>query len=150
MARNFPHIDETSFPSVDNVDVWKFKNNFDYSKFDDIQMTVTVCTVPWDVGLIHVGNAQIGGLGNVVAFESESERDSYIDSLEDKVVFETQYRKFHSGDSGGIDGRVRLPIPVEACTRFNYVVVEYHELPVHFEHMGTRKFFYFIHNTLLV
>ena len=88
MARSFPHMsDEDSFPYVDQVDVWKFKNDFDYSQFDNVQMIVTVCSVPWDVGLIHVGNAQIGGLGNVVAFESERERDEYISNIKDKHVF---------------------------------------------------------------
>ena len=67
MKKVYPHFTgEKNFPDVTEVNAYKYNNDFDYSKFDKTQMNITICSVPWDVGLIHVGNAQIGGLGNVV------------------------------------------------------------------------------------
>lgn len=147
----FPHMDDTEFPYVDQVDVWKFKNDFDYKKFADVQMRITVCAVPWDVGLIHVGNAQIGGLGNVVDFGSEEARDAWFSSIEDKHIFETEYRKFHmEGKSGSVDGTIRVPIPYDVIARYNYAIVEYTPLPVNLEGTGVRKWFYFIRESKMV
>lgn len=137
--------DQDAFPDVGQVDVWKFKNDFDYSKFDKIQMHVTLCSVPWDVGLIHVGNTQIGGLGNVVAFESADDRDSYISSIDDRIEFDTEYRSFFAASTKvALDGKCRVPVPIEACTRFNYLRVEYSELPVNLEHLSTNVFLFFV------
>ena len=147
---NFPHMSDTEFPNIEQVDVWKFKNDFPYENFDDVQMRITICAVPWDVGLIHVGNAQIGGLGNVVAFEDEAERNLWFENLEDKFTFETEYRKFHmQGKGGSVDGTIKLPIPYDVLSRYNYAIVEYTPMPVHLEKTGVRKWFYFIRESFM-
>lgn len=145
MPDRFPHMSDTEFPDVQGVDVWKLKNDFPYKEFDNPQMRITVCKVPWDVGLIHVGNAQIGGLGNVVDFGSETARDAWFETLTNKHVFETEYRAFHmQGASGSIDGSIKLPIPYDVMAAYNYAIVEYYPLPVALEGMGVNKWFYFI------
>ena len=133
----FPHLNDTDFPDVEGVNAWEYKNNFDYSKYDQTQMTVGVCSVPWDVGLIHVGNAQIGGLGNVVDFESKEARDAYIDGL-DGYKWETKFRSYHD------DGYIEVPLPYDKCVLFNYVYVEYTLLPVDYAEGGKERFFFFI------
>ena len=138
MAKSYPHMQDTDFPNVGNVDVWKYQNDFDYSKYNRTQMRITICSVPWDVGLIHVGNAQIGGLGNVVYFESEAARDEYLDSIENKFTWETKYRAYH--DSGFIE----VDLPYERCVEYNYCYVEYDPLPVEWGTGGKNKFFFFI------
>lgn len=138
MAKSYPHMRDTEFPNVGNVDVYKYQNEFDYSQYNRSQMRITICSVPWDVGLIHVGNAQIGGLGNVVYFESETARDEYLDSIENKFTWETKYRAYH--DSGFIE----VPLPYERCVLYNYCYVEYDPLPVEWGTGGKNKFFFFI------
>jgi hypothetical protein len=53
------------------VDVYKYKNEFDYSRYDDLQMRIQMCNVPWDMGEAHIGNRTISGIGNVVFFEND-------------------------------------------------------------------------------
>ena len=133
----FPHLNDTVFPDVDSVNVWKYKNDFDYSKYDKTQMTIGICSVPWDVGLIHVGNAQIGGLGNVVYFASKANRDAYIDSR-DGFRWDTKYRAYHS------DGYIEVPLPYDKCVLYNYIYCEYTLLPVEYAEGGKDRFFFFI------
>lgn len=134
----FPHMGGNNFPYVEDVNTDKYINNFDYSKYDKTQMKITICAVPWDVGLIHVGNAQIGGLGNVVYFDSKNDRDNWLDSLEDKYTWETKYREYHTGL------HIEVPLPYEKCVLYNYCYVEYTTLPVEYAEEGKERFFFFI------
>lgn len=138
MPNDFPHISDTDFPLIDTVNAYKYQNDFDYSKYDAVQMEITICSVPWDVGLIHVGNAQIGGLGNVVDFETEEVRDAWFDSLKNKYTWTTKYRAYHT------DGYIEVPLPYQKCVLYNYVYVKYHNLPVEYAEGGKDKFFFFI------
>ena len=147
---NYPHMSDTSFPDVNGVDVWKLKNDFPFEEFDSVQMKITVCAVPWDVGLIHVGNAQIGGLGNVVDFGSEQARDAWFENITDKYTFNTEYRAFHmQGKGGAVDGTIKLPIPYDVLARYNYAIVEYEPMPVNLEGYGVSKWFYFIRESFM-
>lgn len=136
--RNFTHLDDTGFPYPEGIDPYKYENDFDYSKYNKTQMRITVCSVPWDVGLIHVGNAQIGGLGNVVKFESPEDRDAWLDSIENKFTWETKYREYHT------DGYIEVPLPYEKAVLYNYVYVEYDLLPVDYAEGSKKRFFFFI------
>ena len=131
---DFPHMQPGDFPGLPQG----FPNNsFDYSKYDKTQMKITICAVPWDVGLIHVGNAQIGGLGNVVYFESKEARDAYFDSLE-SFSWETKYRDYHDG------GIIEVPLPYEKSVLYNYAYCEYTTLPVDMAEGGKERFYFFI------
>ena len=134
----FPHISDTSYPDVESIDAYKWQNQVDYSQYNQTQMTLGVCSVPWDVGLIHVGNAQIGGLGNVVMFDGKNDRDSWFDSLGDSIVKETKYRAYHD------DGWVQVDIPYQNIIQYNYLWVEYTRLPVPGSEGGKDRFFFFI------
>ena len=138
MQRQFTHLQDTGFPYPEGIDPYKYENDFNYSLYDKTQMKITICAVPWDVGLIHVGNAQIGGLGNVVKFESPEERDAWLDSIEDKYTWETKYREYHTG------GYIEVPLPYEKAVLYNYVYVEYNTLPVDYAEGGKKRFFFFI------
>lgn len=119
MSEKFPHLSDTKFPNLSNVNVWKYQNNFDYEKFNDIQMHIKVCSVPWDLGEVHIGMRSIP-MGNVVGWESEEQRDNYLDSI-DGVEWDTNYRSYHDNDT------IRLDIPYEYMTYFNYVIIDYSE-----------------------
>ena len=123
----FPHIEQSgSFPGVSNVNVWKYENEMDYSRFDTEQMQITVCAVPWDLGEAHVGQRVIEGVGNVVDFGSESARDAWFDALTEGAEcrrFQTKYRRFHSTDT------IQIPIPATSLGEFNYIEVKYYPEP---------------------
>lgn len=139
--REFPHLKDSSFPNAGNINVYKYENEFDYAAFDNAQMRVTVCSVPWDMGQAHVGNQVISGIGNVVYFDSAEKRDEWFAKIPDneKHVFETRYRRFHSQDE------IKLPLPYNLASTYNYVCVEYHALPVEYGQLpAVQKWFYFI------
>lgn len=157
MTKKYPHLDDSTFPNIENVDVYKYKNTFDYSKYDSAQMRVTICNVPWDVGIVHVGQAQITGIGNVVKFKDDAARDAWFDSLNivdspeladnedvDGFTWVTKFKRFHA------EGEIKVELPFDTCARFNYVYIEHVPYAnesdfVNYETAnGLRKWFYFI------
>lgn len=144
----YPHMDNRpdSFPHIDNVEVFKYENTFDYARYDATQMQLCMCTVPWDMGEAHIGNRTISGIGNVVYFEDENQRDAWFDAIPDDKCyrFETKYKELHSSQTLDVE------IPFDVCARYNYVTVEYNlfandNSPVKWEtDDGLRKWFWFI------
>lgn len=136
----------SNFPDIDNVNVYKFDNEFDYSRYDATQMSLQICTVPWDVGEAHVGQRTISGIGNVVWFESKEARNAWFDAIPDDKCyrFETKYKELHRNQT------IDVPIPFDVCSRFNYLVVKYNlfandDSPVKYENKsGLREWFWFI------
>lgn len=143
---NFLEHNESDFPHVGNVDVFKYDNNFDYERFNDIQMSLQVCSVPWDVGEAHIGARTISGIGNVVYFETKEQRDAWFDAIPDSECyrFETKYKELHR------DMVIDVPIPYDMCAKHNYLVVKYNlfandNSPVMYEGAdGLREWFWFI------
>ena len=145
---NFNYLtnNESDFPHLGNVDVYKFDNDFDYGRFDAVQMELQICTVPWDVGEAHIGNRTISGIGNVVYFGSKANRDAWFDAIPDSECyrFTTKFKELHR--SLEID----VPIPYDMCAKHNYLVVRYAKFanddsPVVYEgDDGLREWFWFI------
>lgn len=141
----FPNLKDSSFPNVGNVNVYQYQNDFDYARYDDVQMKVTVCAVPWDMGEAHIGARTISGIGNVVYFESKEKRDEWFANIPDNECyrFETKYRALHR------DLYIDVPLPFDVAARFNYVMVEYNlfannDSPIRYENEnGVRKWFWF-------
>ena len=134
------------FPHIDNVDVNKWVNEFEYQRYDYTQMRIQICAVPWDMGEAHVGNRTISGIGNVVFFESKEKRDEWFASIPDTQCFrfETKYKELHK------DNYIDVPLPFDIAATFNYIAVEYSlfandDSPVIYEsENGHRKWFWFI------
>ena len=118
---SFPHLKDTRFPDLGNVDVYKYQNEFDYARYDAEQMDILLCSVPWDMGEAHVGNRTISGIGNVVYFGSEEKRDEWFNSIPDdrSYRFETKYRQLHR------DNEITVPVPFDVASKYNYLVVRY-------------------------
>ena len=143
---NYLKHNESDFPHVGNVDVYKFDNDFDYERFNATQMELQVCSVPWDVGEAHIGARTISGIGNVVYFETKEERDAWFDAIPDDECyrFTTKYKELHR------DMVIDVPIPYDMCAKHNYLVVKYNlfandESPVMYEDTdGLREWFWFI------
>lgn len=142
----FPHLDDTKFPDIETVDVFKYRNEFDYTRYDYTQMQITMCAVPWDMGEAHIGNRTISGIGNVVWFGDEQSRDAWFAAIPDNkcLRFSTKYRDLHTANY------IDLPIPYDIACNYNYIAVEYSLLandgsPVDYEGTdGLRKWFWFI------
>lgn len=143
---DFPHMKETSFPHLDNVNVYKYENDLDYSRYDYTQMKLCICRVPWDMGEAHIGNRTISGIGNVVFFGTPEQRDSWFESIPDSecVRIETKFKELHR------DNEIVVPLPFDIACRYNYLTVEYSLFandgsPLEYENdSGVRKWFWFI------
>lgn len=137
----FPHLtangNESAFPDISNIRTYKYDNSYDYSKFDTVQMNITLCKVPWDMGEAHIGNRTISGIGNVVHFGTKEQRDKWFDDIPDSECFRfaTKYRELHR------DNKINVPIPYDVAARYNYIAVYYEpmasaENPVMYETSG--------------
>lgn len=147
MAHKFHKLStQSAFPNIDNVQVYKYDNDFDYSRYDYTQMDLQICTVPWDMGEAHVGNRTISGIGNVVYFGSKESRDAWFDSIPDSECFRfsTKFKELHR------EQMIDVPIPYDVCAKHNYLKVHYSlfandESPVMYEDAdGLRDWFWFI------
>ena len=148
MSKRFPRLtnNQSVFPDLESVNVYQYDNQFDYTRYNALQMRLQICTVPWDMGEAHIGNRTISGIGNVVYFGSESARDAYFDAIPDSQCyrFETKYKELHR------DMFIDVPIPYDMCARHNYLVVHYElfandDSPVAYEeNTGKRDWFWFI------
>lgn len=142
----FPHLKDTQFPDIGNVDVYKYQNNFNYARYDTTQMHIQICSVPWDMGEAHIGNRTISGIGNVVWFETEAKRDKWFDDIPDSecIRFDTKYKELHR------DNQIIVPVPFDVACLFNYLVVGYEpfasrgDLIQYETENGLDKWFWFI------
>ena len=136
----------SDFPNIGNVNVYKYDNDFNYDRYDYNQMTLQICTVPWDMGEAHIGNRTISGIGNVVYFGSKEERDRWFDKIPDSECyrFETKFKELHK------DLAIDVPIPYDMCAKHNYLRVTYNlfandDSPVMYEGTdGLREWYWFI------
>lgn len=112
---------ESDFPNIGNVKTYDYDNKLDYSRFDNVQMNITLCKVPWDMGEAHVGNRTISGIGNVVWFGDKETRNKWFDDIPDNECyrFATKYKELHR------DNSIVVPIPFDVAARYNYVAVQY-------------------------
>lgn len=142
----FPHMKDTEFPNVQNVNVYKYENELDYSRYDYTQMKLCLCCVPWDMGEAHVGARTISGIGNVVYFGSEQKRDEWFSNIPDSdcIRFETKFKELHR------DNQINIPVPFDVASRYNYLTVEYSlfanddSLLEYETENGLKKWFWFV------
>ena len=152
MMPNFNYLGKNGFPHAQNVDVYKFDNTIDYSRYDYSQMSVQVCSVPWDQGEAHIGQRALSGIGNVVHFGSAEARNKWFDDIPDDECFrwETKYKELHSSMT------LRVPLPFDVACNYNYVRVTYNMFandnsPLEYESdEGKREWFYFIREARFV
>lgn len=148
MANRFHKLknNESDFPLIENVDVYRYDNDFDYQRYVPDQMNILICTVPWDMGEAHIGARTISGIGNVVHFGSAEKRDEWFDAIPDDECyrFSTKYKELHR------DQTIDVPVPFDVCAKYNYIMVSYSlfandESSVMYENEnGVRKWFWFI------
>lgn len=94
------------FPNLDNVNVYKYANTLDYSRFKPTAR-LKMCNVPW-----------CGDYDNVVKFDDDAARDAWFDALEGEVVnLDTMFNVKP-------DGASKVPVPVTSAQGYNYLVVD--------------------------
>ncbi len=94
------------FPNLDNVNVYKYDNTLDYSRFKPTAQ-LKMCNVPW-----------CGDYDNVVKFDDDAARDTWFDALEGEVVnLDTMFNVKP-------DGASKVPVPVTSAQGYNYLVVD--------------------------
>ena len=129
----FPHLSDTSFPDLANVNVYAYRNTFDYTRWVE-RTTVTLMNVLWN-----------SEYDDVVAFGSDEARDSWFDSVED--VYRITLRTQHSIPP---EGGIKLPIPFDVAARYNYMYVDVPimtsaEDPIEYESgIGMRRWYFFV------
>lgn len=103
----FPHLKEsTDFPRVDNVDVYKDKNNFDYERYDK-GLKIELCNVKWK-----------SDYSDTVDWQTEKKRDSYFSSITKKITLESAINKYP-------EGAINLPLPFNEVHKYNYIILTF-------------------------
>lgn len=96
----------SDFPNLDNVDVYRYGNTLDYSRFKPTAR-LKMCNVPW-----------CGDYDNVVKFDDDAARDAWFDALEGETVnLDTMFNVKP-------DGASKVPVPVTSAQGYNYLVVD--------------------------
>lgn len=120
------------FPNLDNVDVYRYDNTLDYSRFKPTAR-LKMCNVPW-----------CGQYDDVVKFDDDAARDTWFDALEGEVInLETMFNVKP-------DGASKVPVPVTSAQGYNYLVVDLPRMTSDAQPLAyaagerKRRYFYFI------
>ena len=132
--KHFPHLDRMNdYPYLDTVDVFRFQNEFDYTRWNE-NSRIKLVNVIWN-----------GDYKDVVKFDTDEARDAYFDSLKGQEItlLSKNTRMFP-------DGSVKLPIPYDVLARYNYLFVDMplvtsSDAPIDYEREnGIRRWYFFI------
>lgn len=136
--KHFPHLDRTNdYPYLSNVDVFRFQNEFDYSRWNE-NTRVRVVNVIWN-----------SDYQDVVKFDSDADRDAYFDALSDyqEITLTSKNTRMFP------DGSVKLPVPYDVLARYNYLYIDMPiatsaDSPIDYERTDGLKRWYFFINDL--
>lgn len=120
------------FPNLDNIDVYRYGNTLDYSRFKPTAR-LKMCNVPW-----------CGQYDDVVKFDDDAARDAWFDALDGEVIdLETMFNVKP-------DGASKVPVPVTSAQKYNYLVVDLPRMTSDAQPLAyaagerKRRYFYFI------
>lgn len=130
---DFPHIKDTQFPHVDNIDVYKYQNNFQYERWQG-KVSFKLLNVLWN-----------SNYADVPYFDTDAKRDEWFDSQQGYVG--TLESLFNNTP----ENTVKIPIPYNDAYNYNYLVVDMpmqtsENQPINYENKNIRvkRWFYFI------
>lgn len=143
MNIEFPHLDDTKFPGVNNedtlsgVDVYKYQNDFNYYRWRN-QVSVKLLNVLWN-----------SNYADVPYFETDNLRDKWFD--EQEGIIQLPLTPFNSTP----ETNIQLPLPYNDAYKYNYVVVDMplqtsSNEPLDYENENSRvkRWYYFIEDTI--
>lgn len=120
------------FPNLDNLDVYRYDNALDYSRFKPTAR-LKMCNVPW-----------CGQYDDVVKFDDDAARDAWFDAIEGEVInLDTMFNVKP-------DGASKVPVPVTSAQGYNYLVVDLPRMTSDAQPLAyaagerKRRYFYFI------
>ena len=130
---DFPHIQDTQFPHLNNVDVYKYKNNFDYARWQG-KVTYKLLNVKWN-----------STYNDVPYFDTIEERDEWFDSQTSEVgILETVFNNTPKQ-------KLKVPLPFNDMYHYNYIVIDMptqtsDDNPLNYANdaMRVERWFYFI------
>lgn len=130
---DFPHINDTKFPIIDNVNVYKYQNNFDYARWEG-KVSFKLLNVLWN-----------SNYSDVPFFETDEERDNWFNEKDGYVgVLETLFNNTPTNV-------IKIPIPYNEAYKYNYLIVDMPlqtsvDNPINYEDANNRvnRWFYFI------
>ena len=126
MSKEFPHLDDTRFPDLQTANVYKYRNELDYDRYE-VSTKIKLLNVPW-----------CGDYDNAVYFETREERDKWFDSQKGAVKeMPTMFRLYADGD-------IKVELTIDECMEYNYVMIDYGKAPYQTENTKYCKMFYFI------
>lgn len=130
----FPHLNDTQFPMLNNVNVYSYRNEFDYTRWI-VNTKVKLTNVLWN-----------SDYRDVVKFENNIVRDRWFDEHVD--YYEVTLKANHSIPP---EGGIKLPIPYDVAVRYNYMVVDIPVMtsvqqPIEYEDLeaGIRRWYFFV------
>lgn len=128
----FPHLKDTQFPYLDRENVYEFRNEFDYTRWNP-RTVVHLLNVRWD-----------SSYRDVPLFASDNERDRWFERHVETEIELVQAARILP------DGYIKLPLPYDVATMYNYLYIEApiatsEDSPIEYEIVnGLRKWFFFI------
>lgn len=126
MDKSFPHLPDTPFPGLANVNPYQAASTYDYGQWRD-NAHIKMLSVPWDSGYV-----------NTVAWESSEARDAWLDAQKGHPVSEPT--RFMTSP----EGTVRVPVPYNVATQCNYCIVDYPDFPVPGGSPSRARYCYFV------
>ena len=137
----FPHITDTPYPNIPSA--LDPVNEFDYERWAEYETKIVLCNAPWGTSEVQIGQRVVGGLGKVVKFDNDRERDAWFDALPDKLEYSTPWRGFSQD-------KIQVNIPFDMAIKYNYCYIEYNpatggDVLLDYEGVdGVRRIYYFI------
>lgn len=130
----FGRLHDTRFPNLDNVDVYAYRNEFDYSRWVE-GTKLKLCNVLWN-----------SDYSDVALFETNIERDRWFNELQDYYTIDLETAIAYVPEQS-----IKIPVPYDVAARFNYLVVTIPVLPgsqppINYEdeEVGIRRWYFFI------
>ena len=134
---DFPHLKDTQFPIIDNVNVYKYQNNFDYARWNG-KVSFKLINVLWN-----------SNYADVPYFNTDKERDEWFDSQDGYVG------TLESFFNNTPENTIKIPIPYNDAYKYNYLVVDMpmqtsENNPINYEDKSIRikRWFYFIEDMI--
>ena len=131
---NYPHLKDTDFPYLSNVNVWQYENVFDYKRWKP-DSKIKLMRVPW-----------CGDYDNTVHFGTWQKRNEWFDEQEGSSTILLNEFRIQP------DNSIKLPIPFDVASRFNYIQVEFPPATSegqkldYVDNHSRDRFFYFVDN----
>lgn len=120
----FPRLNDTSFPHLQQADPYAYQNRFDYSKWT-AECRIKLLDVPWH-----------GDYKHVVDWKTDTVRDAWFDSREGESI-ELQ------ADSRRVSDSIPVPVTYQLAQRYNYCMLEAKYPDIDYSE-SPRRLYYFI------